>query len=178
MLASLAVVHSTPASTHAAPAAPVWGAARLAVEAPWRLLQLAPPCGRQAERSSLPCFSIHSGHGAAESLPAPGSYAGTELRMPRKNDSLRTLGGFVHLDLVASPHLRTGPEFSWSNPDSPREDLQKMRLLAPGWGMRYTWRDAPLAFGVSACSRIVMLGKESPQVDPLTSEARVEFRLP
>lgn len=150
----------------------------MAIQAPWRRLQLAAPCGRVAKRPDLPCSSIRSGHGVSESLPAAGAYAEPELRLPRKNDSFRTLGGFVFLDIVPSPHVRTGPELSWSTPDSPREDLQKMRLLSPGWGVRYSWDGAPVAIGVSACSRIVMMGKEMPRIDPLTSEARVEFRLP
>jgi hypothetical protein len=176
------MVHATPVASHAVLSAPVWSAplwsaALVAVQAPWRRLQLAPPCGRAAKRRDLSCASIRSGRGASESLPAAGTYADTELRLPRKNDSFRTLGGFVYLNVVASPNLRTGPELSWSTPDSPREDLQKLRLLSPGWGLRYSWAGAPIAVGVSACSRIVMLGKV-PLIDPLTSEARVEFRLP
>jgi hypothetical protein len=149
----------------------------VAVNAPWQRLQLAPACGRLANRSAEPCF-IRSGRGMVQTVPKAGSYANPELRLSGKNDSFRTLGGFVHLDILASPNLRSGPELSWSTPDSPREDLQKMRLLSPGWGVRYTWADSPVAFGVSACSRIVMMGKQVPMVDPLTSEARVEFRLP
>jgi hypothetical protein len=181
LLASMSsAVHATPVASHAVSIAPLWSAASpvlVAVQAPWRLLQLAPACGLAANRADLPCSSLRSGRGASESLPAAGAYADPELRLPRKNDSFRTLGGFVSLNVVASPNLRTGPELSWSTPDSPREDLQKMRLLSPGWGLRYSWAGAPVAVGVSACSRIVMLGRV-PLIDPLTSEARVEFRLP
>jgi hypothetical protein len=126
----------------------------------------------------LTCISFRTAVGATEAVPAAGTYAQPTLPRPRKNDGFRTLGGFVHLDILADPQLRTGPEFSWSSPDSPREDLQKMRLVSPGWGLRYFLEDAPLAVGVSACSRIVMMGKQLPLVDPLTSEARIEFRLP
>jgi hypothetical protein len=50
--------------------------------------------------------------------------------------------------------------------------------VSPGWGVRFAWRASPVAVGVSACSRFVMVGRELPVVDPLTSEARLEFRLP
>jgi hypothetical protein len=179
LLASLAsIVHSTPTTTHAVQAAPIWAAAMLAVQAPWRRLQLASRCGPLVNRSALPCFTIGLGQGLAKTVLAASSYADPEVKLPRKNDSFRTLGGFVHLDILDSPNLRSGPELSWSTPDSPREDLQKTRLLSPGWGVRYTWADSPVAFGVSACTRIVMMGRQIPMLDPLTSEARVEFRLP
>ncbi len=182
MLASLSTaVHGAPIARHAAHvthAVPVWAAYLLAVQAPWRRLQLAPPCGRLANSAALPCVSLASGRGAAQSLPAAGSYADPELSLPRRNDNFRTLGGFVHLDVVASPYLRAGPELSWSTPDSPREELPKMRLLSPGWGVRYAWHESPVAVGVSACSRVVMIGRDFPLVDPLTSEARIELTLP
>jgi hypothetical protein len=177
MLASLAsTVQTAPAASHSVHADPIRAAAVLAT--PWRPLQLGPACGDRTASNELGCAPNRSSHVASAPLPGTGSYGSFELRMPRRNDSFRSLGGFVHLDILASPQLRTGPEFSWSSPDSPREDLQKMRLISPGWGMRYILPDAPVAVGVSACSRIVMMGKQSPLVDPLTSEARVEFRLP
>jgi hypothetical protein len=179
MLASLAsVVHTTPVTSQSIQSAPIRPAAMLALYSPWRRLQLAPTCGDRTNSTGLGCDSNRANQGASEPVPAPGSYTSSELRMPRRTDGFRSLGGFVHLDLLASSQLRTGPEFSWSSPDSPREDLQKMRLISPGWGMRYMLPDAPVAVGVSACSRIVMMGKQLPLVDPLTSEARVEFRLP
>lgn len=179
MLASLSsAVHGAPITSHATPAVPVWAAYLFAVQAPWRKLQLAPPCGRLADQAAQPCVSMVSGRGAAQSLPAAGSYADPQVSLPRRNDSFRTLGGFVHLDVVVSPHLRTGPELSWSTPDSPREDLPKMRLLSPGWGLRYAWDESPVAVGVSACSRVVMVGTDFPMVDPITSEARIELLLP
>jgi hypothetical protein len=179
MLASLSsAIPGAPVARHATPAVPVWAAYLLAVQAPWRKLQLAPPCGRLTDLAALPCVSLMPGRGAAQSLPAAGSYAIRELSLPRRNDSSRTLGGFVHLDVVASPHLRAGPELSWSTPDSPREDLPKMRVLSPGWGVRYAWSESPVAVGVSACSRVVMIGRDFPVVDPISSEARVEFMLP
>jgi hypothetical protein len=179
LLASLSSTgHAAPVARHATVAVPVWAAYLLAVQAPWRRLQLAPPCGRLSNHAALPCLSLVSGRGSAQSLPAAGSYADPQLSLPRRNDSFRTLGGFVHLDFVASPRLRTGPELSWSTPDSPREDLPKMRLLSPGWGVRYAWHESPVAVGVSACSRVVMIGRDFPVVDPITSEARIEFLLP
>jgi hypothetical protein len=177
MLASLAIASSTPTSTapHHMPAPK--RAATLLANAPWQQLELPAPCVSSTD-GSAPCASIRTGSAATETVPAAGSYADPTLLRPRKNDSFRSLGGFVRLDILADPHLHAGPEFSWSSPESPREDLQKMRLVSPGWGLRYFLEDAPLAVGLSACSRIVMMGKQLPVVDPLTSEARIEFRLP
>jgi hypothetical protein len=178
MLASLASVAHSTHTTYAIQAAPIWAAAVLAVQAPWRRLQLAPQCGRLANLSSLPCFALRSGHGVAERVPAAGRYADHDVKRPVGNDRLRPIGGFVQFDIVPSPQVRSGPELSWSTPDSPREDLQKMRLLSPGWGVSYSLGHLPIAVGLSAFSRIVMVGKQMPVVDPLTSEARVELSLP
>jgi len=151
LLASLASVTPVPPLLHAsAGPAPIWTL---------RALALVPT------------------QGLGEPVPA-GDYSSFELKLPRRNDAFRSQGGFVRLDVARSGHLRVGPELSWSTPDSPREDLPKMRLLSPGWGVRFAWGASPVAFGVSACSRFVMVGKGLPVVDPLTSEARVEFRLP
>jgi hypothetical protein len=75
-------------------------------------------------------------------------------------------------------HLSAGPQLSWLTPDSPREDLLRLRVVAPGWGIRYTWDEAALSVGIAACTRFVMLGDDFPVVDMLTSEARIEFLLP
>lgn len=89
-----------------------------------------------------------------------------------------TLGGFMNFDLMEALHLSAGPQVSWLTPDSPREDLLRLRVVAPGWGVRYTWNEAAISVGVAASTRFVMLGEDWPVIDVLTSEARVEFRLP
>jgi hypothetical protein len=170
MIASLASVASSTSTAN-----PYAGPIRAATLLP---TGYGNPLGRPCDRSALPCVSFRTALAASDVMPAAHSYADPTVRQPRKTDGSRTLGGFVHLDILTDPQLRTGPEFSWSSPDSPREDLQKMRLISPGWGLRYFLAGAPLAVGVSACSRIVMMGKQLPLVDPLTSEARVEFQLP
>jgi hypothetical protein len=164
------VIHSSPRP------APIWATRLLSLRDTWKKnLQLSLPCSSVSD-GTAPCVSLLP-EGLGERVPA-GDYGSFELKLPRRNDAFRTQGGFVRLDVVGSPNLRVGPEFSWSTPDSPREDLPKMRLLSPGWGVRFAWGASPVAVGVSACSRFVMVGRELPVVDPLTSEARVEFRLP
>ncbi len=87
------------------------------------------------------------------------------------------LGGFMHFDLVRALNLRAGPQVSWLTPESPREDLLELRVVAPGWGVRYAWDESPLSVGLSACTRFVMLGETGPVVDVLTAEARLELLL-
>lgn len=178
LLASLS--SGTPASpvVHASPRpAPIWATRLLSLGDTWKKkLQLSLPCA-SAPGGTAPCLSLLPEQALLERLPA-GAYGSFELKLPRRNDAFRTQGGFVRLDVVESASLRVGPELSWSTPDSPREDLPKMRLLSPGWGVRFAWRASPVAVGVSACSRFVMVGRDLPVVDPLTSVARVEFRLP
>jgi hypothetical protein len=141
---------------------------------PWPRLQLLPPCGLLVG-GGLPCAPNRV---ETEALLPIGAAAISPLSRLGRSDHFKTLGGFVFLDVVSSAHLRSGPEFSWSTPDSPREELPKLRLLSPGWGVRYALGDAPMAVGVSTCSRFMMMGKEVPWFDALTSEARVEFLLP
>jgi hypothetical protein len=161
-------------------AAPMWAAYLLAVQAPWRALQLRPPCPRSRKaKPSLGCIATSPGPLLAASLPAAGSYAHADLQLSDLGHGLGgTLGGFKNFDLMQSVHLSVGPELSWLTPDSPREDLLRVRVVAPGWGIRYTWDDANVSVGVAACTRFVMFGEDLPVVDMLTSEARLEFRLP
>jgi hypothetical protein len=142
---------------------------------PWLRLQLLPPCGLLMSGTPLPCAPNRV---EVEQLLPVGALAFSLHPLPRQSDHFKTLGGFVSLDVVASARLRSGPEFSWAAPDSPREELPKLRLLSPGWGVRYAWEDAPMAVGVSTCSRFIMLGEEMPFFDAVTSEARVELFLP
>jgi hypothetical protein len=156
--------------------APIWISRLLSLGESWqKKMQLSLPCAA-AEGGTAPCISLMPEHGMA-AVPA-GDFGSFELKLPRRNDAFRTQGGFVRLDVAQSPALRVGPELSWSTPDSPREDLPKMRLVSPGWGVRFAMGASPVTVGVSACSRFVMVGRELPVVDPLTSEARIEFRLP
>jgi hypothetical protein len=179
LLASLSSTTHVAPVAHVSPRhAPTWVNRLLSLPDSWKKkLSLSLPCSSVSD-GTAPCVSLLPEPGMGEGVPAAGDYGSFELKLPRRTDAFRTQGGFVHLDVVESPHLRVGPELSWSTPDSPREDLPKMRLLSPGWGVRFAMGASPVAVGVSACSRIVMMGKELPLVDPLTSEARVEFRLP
>lgn len=165
------IIHATPRP------APIWASRLRAFGDSWKKrLTLSLPCS-SAPGGTAPCVSLLPEQGMVERV-LTGDYGSFGLKLPRRNDAFRTQGGFVRLDVVESQNLRVGPELSWSTPDSPREDLPKMRLVSPGWGVRFAWRASPVAVGVSACSRFVMVGKELPVVDPLTSLARVEFRLP
>jgi outer membrane protein OmpA-like peptidoglycan-associated protein len=71
-------VHATPIASQAVSLAPLWSAALIAVQAPWRRLQLAPPCGLAEDRNK-PCSPIRSARGASESVPAAGAYADPDL---------------------------------------------------------------------------------------------------
>jgi hypothetical protein len=110
-------------------------------------------------------------------LPPAGSYATPEVALPPMRMG-GTLGGFVNMDVTEARRLITGPELSWLTPDSPREDLLRLRVVASGWGVRYNWDEAHVSVGVAACTRFVMFGEDFPVVDVLTSEARVVFLLP
>lgn len=158
--------------------APIWLNRLLTLGESWtKRLSLSVPCAGTAS-GTAPCISLLPDPSSrAESVPA-GDYGSFTLKLPRRNDAFRTQGGFVRLHVLESASLRLGPELAWSTPDSPREDLQKIRLLSPGWGVRFAMGASAVAVGVSACSRFMMVGRELPMFDPLTSEARVEFRLP
>jgi hypothetical protein len=160
--------------------APVWAAYLLTVQAPWRALALTSPCARSKQtKHAFGCLATAPGPLVANALPAAGSYARADLQLSELGHGLGgTLGGFKNFDLSSSVHLRVGPELSWLTPDSPREDLLRVRVVAPGWGVRYTWDEANMSVGVAACTRFVMFGEDLPVVDKLTSEARIEFRMP
>jgi hypothetical protein len=158
-------------------AAPTWAAYLLVVQAPWGALQSAPPCERVLGKIALPCSTIDSAPLFGATLPA-GRYVKRHLELPSVSGEMDgTLGGFMNFDLMGALHLSAGPQVSWLTPDSPREDLLRLRVVAPGWGVRYTW-DETVSVGVVACTRFVMFGEDWPVVDMLTSEARVEFLLP
>lgn len=158
--------------------APSWVASMLGAKAPWRVLRLTPPCALLTSPLRFPCDESVSGPDIDEALPAT-SYAPGDVRLPSMSDEMGgTLGGFFNLDLMKAVHLSAGPELSWLTPDSPREDLLRLRVVAPGWGIRYSLADAAISIGVAACTRFVMLGEDFPVVDVLTSEARIEFVLP
>lgn len=164
------------AHTNARPT-PLWVTRLLSLRTWQKKLRLSVPCSSLSEGVG-PCVSLVPERTFLERVPAGDAPGGLGLKLPRRNDAFRTQGGFVTLDVVDSPALRVGPELSWSTPDSPREDLMKYRLLSPGMGVRFAWGESPVSVGVSACSRVMLMGKEMPLVDPFTSEARVEFRLP
>ena len=150
----------------------------LAVRAPW--LQLQPPCSNRPGKSPAPCLAaLASPIGAARPVLAR-EHRGTTLprrTLPRRTLS-GTLGGVKSLDVVGADRLSAGPQLSWFTPDSPREDLLRLRVVSPGWAVRYTWKEAHVAVGVAAFTRFVMFGEDWPVVDMLTSEARFELELP
>ncbi len=159
-------------------AGPMWAAYLLAAQQPWRVLALTPPCGRLKGEPSPPCIDDVSGPELDEALPKT-SYARVDVSLPSVSDEMGgTLGGYVNVDLMDTLHLSAGPQLSWLTPDSPREDLLRLRVVAPGWGISYTWDEPAVSVGIAACTRFVMLGEDFPVVDMLTSEARIEFLLP
>ncbi len=154
----------------------MWPSYLLAVQAPWRALQLAPACGMSRGALPLPCFSRASGPRVGVALPALGSYAdGLDLPDVRLGGGL---GGFVNLDVMEVLQLSAGPEVTWLTPTNPGENLLPLKMFAPGWGIRYDWDEANMSVGVAACTRFVMFGENKAVVDKLSSEARVEFQLP
>jgi hypothetical protein len=160
-------------------AAPMWAINLLAVQAPWPRLELVMPCARVTGRLALPCISTLSEPLTGASFPVTGSYAHRGARLPAMSDEMDgTLGGYANFDVMDALHLSAGPLVSWLTPDSPREDLLRLRVVAPGWGVRYTWDEAGVSVGVAASTRFVMLGEGWTMVDVLASEARLEFLLP
>jgi hypothetical protein len=172
-----AVAVTSPAVGSVARMAPAWATYLLAVQAPWRTLQLAPPCIRSGRALPPPCRGSISGPDIDQALPAP---IDPDVELPNVGDELGgSLGGFVNIDVMQAPHLTAGPELSWLTPESPREDLMRLRVLTSGWGIRYTWSETGISAGVAICTRFVKMGEiDLPVVDMLTSEARIEFLLP
>lgn len=153
----------------------MWGPQLLALRAPWLSLKLeVDGCPSLEDHAGAPCLP---GSPAPLRLSVPSFAPDGEDDLPLDGVSAG-LGGFRNFDLMDTPHLSAGPELSWLTPDSPREDLLRLRVVAPGWGVRYTWSEERVAVGVAACTRFVMFGEDWPVVDVLTSEARIEFRLP
>jgi hypothetical protein len=177
MLASVASLAGGVPTVGALGVAPMWAAYLIAVQAPWRALQLTPPCARLKRALPGPCAGSMSGPDIDEALPAGPS---ARLELPSVGDEIgASLGGFVNIDVMQARHLTAGPELSWLTPESPREDLMRLRVLASGWGIRYTWRETGLSAGIAICTRFVKMGEvDLPVVDMLTSEARIEFLLP
>jgi hypothetical protein len=167
----------SPAVGGAARVAPAWATYLLAVQAPWRTLQLTPPCVRSKRALPASCQRSMSGPDIDQALPAP---IDPDVELPSVGDELGgSLGGFVNIDVMQAPHLTAGPELSWLTPESPREDLMRLRILTSGWGIRYTWSETGISAGVAVCTRFVKMGEiDLPVVDMLTSEARIEFLLP
>jgi hypothetical protein len=181
MLASIAswTGNGGPIASNALRAAPVWGTYLLAVQAPWHLLRLASPCFRSRTLSALPCAAFVPNPDVGAAVPAAGSYAEPDVELPSVSRGVGgTLGGFVNFDVMERSRLSVGPELYWLTPDSPREDLLRLKVVAPGWGVSYSLDDANVSVGVAVCTRFVMLGEDMPVVDVLTSEARLEVRLP
>ena len=157
---------------------PKVGAYLLAVQAPW--LQLPPlpsmrSCLSQAKKRSSSCLAALASP-IAVALPA----LARRRRGPTVPQSAMggTLGGVKSFDVMDAEHVSAGPQLSWLTPDSPREELLRLRVVAPGWAVRYTWEEAHVSVGVAAFTRVVMFGDDMPIVDMLTSEARIEIELP
>jgi hypothetical protein len=180
MLASIASwAGHGPLASSALRSAPVWGTYLLAVQAPWQLLRLASPCFRSRSTPALPCAAFVPNPDVGAAVPAAGAYAARDVALRGVSHEMDgTLGGFVNYDVTGALRLSAGPELSWLTPDSPREDLLRLRVVAAGWGVSYSLDDANLSVGIALFTRFVKLGEDMPVVDVLTSEARVEFRLP
>lgn len=178
VLASLASAASgAPTLSGVSQRAPLWAVAALAARAPWRALQLLPACRLFKARRGVRCTATFSGPllGALPSV----SHGASEVHLPRISDGMAgTLGGFVSFDIMNALHLSVGPRVSWFTPDSPREELLRLRVVAPGWGVRYTWEEAAVSVGVATGTRFLILGEDWPVVDLLTSEASIQLLLP
>ena len=134
-----------------------------------------PACGLFRRKPATACDGTVSGPSLDLVPAAPASYAAPSAQLPSlRNEVDDRLGGFVSFDVMRALHLSAGPRLSWLTPDSPREDLLRLRVVAPSWGVRYTWQDA-LSVGVATGTRFLMLGEDWPVVDMLTSEASVEL---
>jgi hypothetical protein len=159
-------------------AAPMWAAYLLAVQTPWRALQLTPPCARLKGILPGPCTGSLSGPDFEQGLPA--AHIAPQVELPSMGGELgASQGGFVNIDVMQARHLVAGPELSWLTPESPREDLMRLRVLTSGWGFRYLWRETGISAGLAVCTRFVKMGEiDLPVIDRLTSEARIEFLLP
>jgi hypothetical protein len=185
LLASVASMAAPSPAVAVGRARPLGLSHLLAARAVWPALQLTPPpaldCAQRRRERLEPCIAATTNSASHEVLPEP-AYVPREVRLPSVSDEMRgTLGGFLNVDLMGTLHLSAGPQLSWLTPESPREDLLRLRVVAPGWGVRYTWQtwgDGTLAVGIAACTRFVMFGEDFPVVDVLTSEARLEFSLP
>jgi hypothetical protein len=179
MLASVvSLAGGSPAVGGLVRATPLWATYLLALQAPWRALNLTPPCARLKGVLSFPCAASVPGPDIDDALPAVP--LAPDVALPSMSDELGgSLGGFVNIDVMQARHLTAGPELSWLTPESPREDLMRLRVLASGWGIRYSWRETGISAGVAICTRFVKMGEvDLPVVDVLTSEARIEFVLP
>lgn len=172
MLATMTSLAGPTPALGSATLTPMWGTYLLAVKAPW--LRLAPACMSAPGAAPFPCFS-----GTTVTAPSAVSFDTLQrgVKLPRLSTG-GTLGGFKNFHVVDTKNLSVGPQLSWLTPDSPREDLLRLRVVSPGWAVRYTWDDAHLSVGVAASTRFVMFGEDWPVVDVLTSEARIELLLP
>jgi len=178
VLASLASASGAPTIGDAGRAAPMWAVVALAVRAPLHRLRLMPACGLLAGKPAVPCNATISGPLLDALPPASASYAATSAQLPSlRSETDDRLGGFMNFDVMKALHLSAGPRLSWLTPDSPREDLLRLRVVAPSWGVRYTWHEV-VSVGVATGSRFLMLGEDWPVVDVLMSEASIEFLLP
>jgi hypothetical protein len=180
MLASVTSLAAPSPALGSTALAPTMSAYVVAVQAPWlrlTLLQLlAPPlCSKSHGHPAAPCLAA---------LAVPLEAALPALMRRRRGPSVPrsamggTLGGVKSFDVMDAEHVSAGPQLSWLTPDSPREDLLRLRVVSPGWAVRYTWDEAHVSVGIAAFTRFVMFGEDWPVVDMLTSEARIEVELP
>lgn len=170
--------------------------------APWQALQLAPPCGRPEDGLLVSCSrqtctqplaagaTERVAWGAAWNMAAWDTAVGelthyendalvlSDLSSDLRGEMAGTLGGFVNVEVMQIDRVSAGARVTWLTPDSPREDLLRLRIFAPGWGLRYTLRESAISLGVLASSRFVLLGEDWPMIDVVTPEARLELPLP
>lgn len=125
---------------------------------------------------SLPCAETPPPTPTAQQ-PASARY-GTPTLPRVRHESHGDFGGFLDIEILASRRLSAGPQLSWLTPDSSREDVPRLRIVTPGWGVRYTSTGADVSFGIGAGTRFMLVAQSAPVFDTLAPEARFELRLP
>lgn len=180
LLAALAPVPShAPHADASNRATPKWSIEALAAGVRWPALGSLPPCVGRRPELAAPCLP-NAPELRFSLIPVPSLDARhAALALPAISEEMGgTLGGFMNVDIMNARRLNIGPRVSWLTPDSPREDLLRLRVVASGWGVSYEWRETAISFGVTAGPRFVMMGEYWPVIDRMNSEARVELPLP
>ncbi len=113
--------------------------------------------------------------GVGEEEPAAPEPEGRRLA---RFDAPAAQGGYESLVLGSTRRFRTGPELAWIAPDPPAEELVDTSVLMPAWAVWYSPSHFRWAIGLCTGSRFVVTDYASTLVDPFTSVAKLEVRLP